>query len=267
MLHARLILRQFAAATVLFASLSIGMIAAGTARAEPPMTLPEQLQIHDPAGVINAAERTKLQRAIDRLYNERGLSLWVVYVKTFDNRTAADWANQVITASEFTDRDVLLAVATDARRYYLSAPEGLGQDRVNSIAAKNVEPNLKKGEWAQAGIAAASGIDRALDGSNTLTYVAAGVGGTAAVVGGGAYLYSRRIRRTHRRPAVHPVDRGARRLVQGDPHRHRQRRADQHRRARAGRRRVRRAGDRSVPQGRRSGAEGDRRFVRAAPAP
>ncbi|HNP56472.1 MAG TPA: TPM domain-containing protein [Gordonia sp. (in: high G+C Gram-positive bacteria)] len=196
MLHARLILRQFAAAAVLFASLSIGMIAAGTARAEPPMTLPEQLQIHDPAGVINAAERTKLQRAIDRLYNERGLSLWVVYVKTFDNRTAADWANQVITASEFTDRDVLLAVATDARRYYLSAPEGLGQDKVNSIAAKNVEPNLKKGEWAQAGIAAANGIDRALDGSNTLTYVAAGVGGTAAVVGGGAYLYSRR-RRQH----------------------------------------------------------------------
>lgn len=194
MLHARSILRQLAVATILFASATLGLFAAGSAHAEPPMTLPEQLQIHDPAGVISPGDRTKLQHAIDRLYNEHGLSLWVVYVKTFDNRTAADWANQVITASEFTDRDVLLAVATDAQRYYLSAPEGLGRDTVNSIAAKDVEPNLKKGQWAQAGIAAANGIGRALEPSNTLTYVAAGVGGTAVVAGGGAYLYSRRRR-------------------------------------------------------------------------
>ncbi|GAB08606.1 hypothetical protein GOARA_013_00500 [Gordonia araii NBRC 100433] len=191
---ARLILRQLAAAIVVFASALLGAAAAAPAQAEPPMRLPELMQIHDPARAISDGDRDKLQAAIDKLYNDRGLSLWVVYVKTFDNHTAADWAAQVITASEFTDRDVLLAVATDARRYYLSAPEGLGRDQVNQVAAKHVEPQLKKGQWAQAGIAAAEGIDDALSPSKTIAYVAAGVGGTAAVAGGGAYLYSRRRR-------------------------------------------------------------------------
>lgn len=194
MAFARLILRQCAAAIVLFASGAIGLAAGSAAHAEPPMTLPEQMQIHDAAGVISAADRAKLQKAIENLYSDHGLSLWVVYVKSFDNRTAADWAGQVITASEFTERDVLLAVATDARRYYLSAPEGLGRDAINTIAAKDVEPQLKNGQWAQAGIGAANGIDKALAPSNTLAYVAAGVGGGAVVAGGGAYLYTRRRR-------------------------------------------------------------------------
>ncbi len=194
MAFARSLLHQLAAAIVLSASVSLGLLMGAPAQAEPPMKLPDQLQVHDPAGVISAADRAKMLTAIEKLYTDRGLSLWVVYVKSFDDRTAADWAAQVITASEFTERDVLLAVATDSRRYYLSAPEGLGRDTVNAVAAKDVEPQLKKGQWAQAGIAAANGINDALSPSNTLAYVAAGVGGTAVIAGGGAYLYSRRRR-------------------------------------------------------------------------
>ncbi|QKT08689.1 TPM domain-containing protein [Gordonia sp. X0973] len=192
--NARLILRQLAAAIVLFASLSLGLIAATTARAEPPIALPEQLQIYDPASAISKAEHAQLQSAIDKLYAERGLSLWVVYVKNFDNLSAQDWAKQVHDMSELTDRDVLLVVATEGRRYYLSTPELLTQGQINAIAGKDVEPRLKKGEWAEAAIGAAHGITDALAPSHTLAYAAAGVGGVAVVGGAGAYAYSRRRR-------------------------------------------------------------------------
>ncbi|MFT3901298.1 MAG: TPM domain-containing protein [Gordonia sp. (in: high G+C Gram-positive bacteria)] len=194
MAFARVILRQLAVAVVLFASAFHSFVAAGAAHAEPPMNLPEQMQIHDAAQVISDDDRAKLQTAIDKLYEQRGVSLWVVYVKTFDNLKADQWAKQVVENSEFTARDVLLAIATDSRRYYLSTPEVLGQSKIDEIGAKDVEPKLKKGEWGAAGISAARGIDKALSPSRTLAYVATGVGGTAALAGGGAYLYSRRKR-------------------------------------------------------------------------
>ncbi|MFT4200851.1 TPM domain-containing protein [Gordonia sp. (in: high G+C Gram-positive bacteria)] len=194
MLFARLILRQLAVVAIALASVFLGPLAATTAHAEPPMNLPEQMQIHDPAQVLSDGDRAKLQAEIDKLYADHGVSMWVVYVKSFDDMPAEKWADVVRNQSDLTDRDVLLAVATDSRRYYLSTPEVLDKDKIDDIAKKDVEPRLKKGEWSAAGIGAVRGIDKALSSSHVLAYTAAGVGGTAALAGGGAYLYTRRRR-------------------------------------------------------------------------
>ncbi|MGV9709821.1 TPM domain-containing protein [Gordonia sp. NPDC003424] len=180
-----------------FAVLAVpGLLSTGAANAEPPTRLPTQ--VVDSANVLTAAQRGQLQSSIDQLYSDHEVQLWVVYVKTFDGMPAEQWASETVTASDLGDRDILLAVATDDRGYYFSAPDsidGLSQSDIDDIARGDIVPQLKAGNWAGAGQAAVDGISDAMTPSHTGAYIAAGVGGIAVVGGAGAFLYSRRRKR------------------------------------------------------------------------
>ncbi|SDU72798.1 TPM domain-containing protein [Gordonia westfalica] len=174
-------------------TLVLGGIGAGTAAAEPPTRLPTY--VVDSAEAITPAQRAQLEEAVDKLYNEHGIQMWIVYVRSFDGLTSENWADQTAVASELGDHDALLAVATEDRAYRLFAPDsigGLDQSTLEDVANDYVVPQLRDGKWAEAGLGAINGLSNALDPSYTGVITAGVVGGAVVVGGGGAYLYSRR---------------------------------------------------------------------------
>ncbi|NKY63943.1 TPM domain-containing protein [Gordonia rubripertincta] len=174
-------------------TLLLAGVGAGPAAAEPPTRLPTY--VVDSAGVITPEQRTELENAVDDLYNEHDIQMWIVYVRSFDGLTSEQWADQTAIASELGDHDALLAVATDDRAYRMFAPDsigGLDQATLDDVATNDVVPQLREGNWAQAGLGAINGLANALDPSYTGVITAGVVGGAVVVGGGGAYLYSRR---------------------------------------------------------------------------
>ncbi|QTI69482.1 TPM domain-containing protein [Gordonia polyisoprenivorans] len=180
-------------AAVLFGPLLLGT---GAAHAEPPSRLPEP--ISDPAGVLSVDQRTQIQTATDNLYNDHSVQLWVVYVKNFDGQTPEQWGRKAAELSGLDDHEVLLAVATEDRAYWLGtigSVDGVTQSNLSDIATGDVVPALKKGNFPGAGVAAADGLSDALTPSHTGLIVAGSVAGVAVVGAGGMWVYSRRRKR------------------------------------------------------------------------
>ncbi|MCR5979109.1 TPM domain-containing protein [Gordonia jinghuaiqii] len=183
------------AVTLLSGSLVAGPsgVGAGTASAEPPTRLPTY--VVDSANAITPAQRTELENAVDSLYNAHNVQMWIVYVRDFDGLSSEQWADQTAVASELGDHDALLAVATDDRAYRLFAPDsvgGLDQSTLDEVATDDVVPQLREGNWADAGLAAVNGLSAALEPGYTGVIAAGVVGGALVLGGGGAVLYSRR---------------------------------------------------------------------------
>ncbi|NKY94345.1 TPM domain-containing protein [Gordonia sputi] len=192
----RVLLRVVIVGALLMLALVGTSLAADTARAEPPMRLPDQ--VTDPADVLSSSDRTRVQHAVEGLYRDHGVQLWVVYVKTFNGLGSEQWGSQTVQMSDLGEHDVLLAVATDDRAYRFDAPDsvdGLDRSKLDSIAQDNIVPALKKSDWPGAAVGAANGLGSALTPSHTAAIVTGAVGGVAVVGGGGAYLYSRRRRK------------------------------------------------------------------------
>ena len=55
--------------------------------------------------------------AVDKLFTDRRIKLWVVYVKTFDDMGWLAWSQQTEKISDFGTDDALLAIATDDRSF------------------------------------------------------------------------------------------------------------------------------------------------------
>lgn len=182
---------------------ALATVGAPSAKADPPTRLPQQ--ILDTANALTIPQHTELQAAIDQLYNDKQVQLWVVYVKDFGSLTAEQWAEQTATASELGSADVLLAVATESRAYALNSAgkiDGLDTSALQKVASEDVQPQLRQGNWAQAGIATANGITAQLTPSNTALIVGSSVAGLAVLGGGGAFLYLRRNRRRQTDEAI-----------------------------------------------------------------
>ncbi|WP_460356012.1 TPM domain-containing protein [Mycobacterium sp. ZZG] len=142
---------------MLLTILTLGLLCAPGAAAEPPLRLPTYLT--DNAGALDAAGKAEVQAAIDRLYNEKRLRLWVVFVEDFSGQDAQTWAQTTYQRSDLGDRDAILAVATVDRAYALLAPTDAvrGVD-VDKVRTNDVEPLLRNGDWAGAAVAAAEGL-------------------------------------------------------------------------------------------------------------
>lgn len=179
------------------AGLLVGALAVlcGTAAAEPPSRLSEH--VNDRASVLDAASRAEVQTAIDRLIDEDGYDLFVVYVDSFGGRDGIDWATEAAELSQLGADDVLLAVAVEDRTYGISIADEFPVS-VDGIRTDEVEPRLRQGDWPGAAVALADG----LRGSGDFPVGALVIGG-AVVVGGGAYALARRRRqRAPDRPAA-----------------------------------------------------------------
>ncbi|MBU3751142.1 MAG: TPM domain-containing protein, partial [Mycobacterium sp.] len=195
-----LLVAIFAAATLLAPSTS----------AEPPFRLPDY--VTDNAGVLNDRQLADVQRAVDQLYSERRVRLWVVFVESFAPQGAVGWAQQTQKISDLGSEDAIMAVATRDRSYsFLVSPAAAGgsSTKVDNIRRDRIEPALRNGDWAGAAVAAANGLanlkgtpgGRGGEGGSMLVplVVLAGVG----LLGfGGMTLWSRKRRRKAHEAAV-----------------------------------------------------------------
>ena len=146
----------------LAAVLAILAALAGPALADDPFRLDSDLV--DRVGAVSGRE-AEVKAAQDGLATD-GLQLWVVYVADFSGRNAADWADETAAKSDLGTRDVLLAVATEERSYWLSvdADAPVSDAEVSAITV-DTERYLSVGDWAGAAVATASGLSAAVGGN------------------------------------------------------------------------------------------------------
>ncbi len=141
------------------------LVAEARLPAAQPLDLPGR--ITDPDGVLGN-QTDEVEAAMDRLEADTPYQLYVVYVDTFDGQDAQTWATATANLSGLGRDDVLLAVATEDRRYDLSADNNIGLsdaslDRVQAA----VEDELSQEEWAQSAIVAADTLRTEAAGSSS----------------------------------------------------------------------------------------------------
>ncbi|MFJ2837112.1 TPM domain-containing protein [Nocardia sp. NPDC087230] len=197
----------------MFAALSL--LCAPGATAEPPSRMGPQ--VVDAAEVLSGADEAGVLEAVDRLYRDHQVKLWVIYVRNFAAMAPRDWAARTAELSGFSDRDLLLAVAVDDRGYWLHGvlPDAVSDGELDALLAGTVEPDLRDREWAQAGIDTADGIGSAMRGASVPWGWLVGIGLVVVVGAGGLILFSRKRRRDQDRAElstareVDPADSGA----------------------------------------------------------
>ncbi|MBI3223718.1 MAG: TPM domain-containing protein [Mycolicibacterium cosmeticum] len=144
--------------SVLLTVLPVGLLVAPAASAQPPSRL--STQIVDNANALSGPDKNNITQAIDTLYNDRHVRLWVVYVDTFSGQDAEPWARATLQASDLGTYDALLAVATTDRAYaFLAGGVAASNAEANTLRRNQIEPALRQGNWAQAAIGAAEGLN------------------------------------------------------------------------------------------------------------
>ncbi|MHC9293798.1 TPM domain-containing protein [Mycobacterium sp. LTG2003] len=188
--------------SMLLAILITALLAAPGAAAEPPLRLATQLT--DNAGALSSSQRAGVQRALDQLYDDRRIQLWVVFVEDFSDQNHLGWAQNTMQLSDLGDDDALLAVATRARSFAFQVPDTLpgGNSRAEEIRRDNIEPALRRDDWAGAAIAAANNLNaEPAAPQSSVSWPALLIAlGVLLVAGGLLWWWSRR-RRAKRRKA------------------------------------------------------------------
>lgn len=184
---------------VILTMLITGLLAAPAAGAEPPFRLPGY--VTDNAGALSPSGRADVSAAVDHLYAERHIRLWVVYVEDFSGQNASTWGQRTIHESDLGTYDALLAVATTARAYAFLVPsgvKGVTQTQVDELRRNEIEPALREGDWRGAAVSAANGLD-ATPNSSSRFWLLASLG--VIIVAVVALVLVTRYRRRRRRSA------------------------------------------------------------------
>jgi len=146
---------------VVLTILTAGLLLAPPAGAQPPSKLLDH--ITDDSGVLTSANRSAVGSAIDRLYQDRHIQLWVIYVDNFNRFKPDNWADKTRSESGMGDHDVLLAIATNTKLYAFSAPpqvQGITAAELNSLQSNKIQPAVGAKDWSGAAVAAANGLDK-----------------------------------------------------------------------------------------------------------
>jgi uncharacterized membrane protein YgcG len=131
-------------------------IAPAAAYAEEPIDL--ETQITDQVDAL-ADRRKEVETALADLDAEHQLQLFVVYVDSFSDLDAGDWAAQTADRSSLGLNDAVLAVATSEQEFGVSFDPDypLSNEQRADVAAVAIEPSLRRNDWAGAAIGAAKG--------------------------------------------------------------------------------------------------------------
>ena len=162
------------------------------AHAEQPVDL-GSTQIVDTVGALNG-QQARVESALNRLYNETGAQLFVVYVASFDGVAADEsWATATAEQNGLGTDDVLLAVATEERTYDIFYPADFQLDVEKTRDVENgFLPMLSDETWAGAAVAAADGYREAIQGPGFPWAFVLGVLVVGAIVIGIVVLIRRR---------------------------------------------------------------------------
>ena len=184
---------------VVLTILTAGLLLATPAGAQPPSKLTDH--ITDSTGVLTDSGRAAVSSAIDRLYHDRHVQLWVVYVDNYSRFKPDNWAAQTRSASGMGEHDALLAVATNTKLYSFSLPPNvLTPGELNSLQSNKIEPAVGARDWSGAAVAAADGLDKPASSSPSSSkriwvLIAIGVAVVVVVLVVVLVLYRRRRRR------------------------------------------------------------------------
>ena len=186
---------------VVLTILTAGLLLATPAGAQPPSKLTDH--ITDSTGALTDSGRAAVSSAIDRLYHDRHIQLWVVYVDNFSRFKPENWAAQTRGASGMGDHDALLAVATNTKLYALTPPpkaQGVTANELNSLRSSLIEPALSAKDWSGAAVAAADGLNKSAS-SPQRNWLPIAIGGVVVLVlvAGLVVHRTRRRRRAARR--------------------------------------------------------------------
>ncbi len=175
------------------------LLCAPGAGAEPPSRMGPQ--VVDSAEVLSGADESRVLAAVDELYRDHQVKLWVIYVRDFAGMAPRDWAARTVELSGFAERDLLLAVAVQDRGYWLDGtlPDSVTDAELDSLLAGKVEPALRDGNWAQAAVNTADGIGAAMSGGGVPWKTLLVLVLVVVVLAGGLILFSRRRRRARDR--------------------------------------------------------------------
>ncbi|OBJ03846.1 hypothetical protein A5624_02870 [Mycobacterium sp. 1482292.6] len=160
-------------ATILTVGFGGGLLLAPAAGAQPPFRLADY--ITDNAGALSDSGRAAVASALGKLYTDRHIRLWVVYVDNFSGQSAAGWAQRTVTNSDLGAYDALLAVGTHSREYAFLVPstvKGVTANQVDKLRRNKIEPALHDGDWSGAAVAAANGLDTSPDSSGRVALLA-----------------------------------------------------------------------------------------------
>jgi uncharacterized membrane protein YgcG len=145
------------------AILTAGLLLATPAGGQPPAKLTDH--VTDSSAVLTDSGRADVSSAIDRLYRDRRIQLWVVYVDNFSRFKPENWAEKTRSESGMGDNDVLLAVATNTKLYQFVVPpkaQDLTPAELNSLQSSKIQPAIDAKNWSGAAVAAADGLDKSL---------------------------------------------------------------------------------------------------------
>ncbi|MGZ4564554.1 MAG: TPM domain-containing protein [Mycobacterium sp.] len=146
--------------TILAIGFSGGLLLAPAAGAQPPFRLADY--VTDNAGVLTESGRAAVTSAVGKLYTDRHIRLWVVYVDDFSGQSAVNWAQGTLRSSDLGDYDALLAVATNSRAYAFLVPstvKSVNARQVDDLRHNKIEPALHNGDWSGAAVAAGNGLN------------------------------------------------------------------------------------------------------------
>ncbi|OBK27224.1 serine/threonine protein kinase [Mycobacterium asiaticum] len=118
--------------------------------------------VTDEARVLKPAEHGVIERAVQKLFDSRGTQLWVVYVRDFGGIRPMAWAENVMHANGFTDKDAMLAISTERRSFVFHVPAAVVIGKpidVEEIRTERIAPAVDKREWTRAALAAVYGLD------------------------------------------------------------------------------------------------------------
>ena len=164
-LAARVALLSAAGALAVAGLVGAGLATPLAARADDPVTF-EDSHIVDTVGALGDREDEVLA-ALDDLYADTRIDLFVAYVSTFDGvDDLSTWADQTAVNNGFGESDVLLAVALDDSQYQLSVASDfvLSDAQLNEVTSTAIEPSLRENDWAGAAINGATAMQQSVDG-------------------------------------------------------------------------------------------------------
>lgn len=171
-------------ATLLTVGLGGGLLSAPAAGAQPSFRLADY--VTDNAGALSDSGRSTVTAAVNKLYTDRHIRLWVVYVDDFSGQSPTGWAQGTVRASDLGGYDALLAVATTSRAYAFLVPstiKSVNAGQVDSLRRNKIEPALHNGDWSGAAVAAANGLDASPGSSGRVILLATLAGILIALAG------------------------------------------------------------------------------------
>src|ERR1700761_7204998 len=182
---------------VFMAMLITALVVAPSAGAQPPFRLSGY--IPDTAGALTGAGRAAIQSASGKLYSDKRIQLWVVFVDDFSGQSAVNWTDSTRAASDLGDFDAILAVATVDHAYAFRIPnrvKTISAGQVDDLRRNQIEPALRRGDWSGAAVAAANGLNKGPEStSSTPLLIGLGVLLVAVVA---LYVFTRWRRRRRR---------------------------------------------------------------------